>query len=156
MIREAGVLDITPIIDFLRPYHGESMFGKRGRVIDEDRLLETIGGAVLQDEWIVLVSLDDIGVNGVILAQTGYTFYQDLEMDIDLFYVSPDARGTGVSRMLVEEIINVAKNKKIGIIYCGCHSNMSDGGKNNKLYTNLFKKYGFEVTGTNLHLHIGD
>lgn len=155
MIHEATVLDIDNIIKLILPYHDESMFGGRGRVLCKKRLLETIGGAVLCDNWIVLVS-DNDGIDGVLLAGTGYTFYTDLEIDIDLFYITPEARGKGVSRQLVQEIIKVAKSKKVGIIYCGCHSNMADGGKNDKLYANLFRKYGFEATGTNLHLHIGD
>ena len=154
MIRKAELSDVNDIIQTIRPYHKESMF-KEKRIGNEDRLFMTVHNSVMGDGWTTLLSITDRSISGILIAYENYSFYDDSEMDIDFYYIPKEYRGSGVSRELIKAIKNIAIKRKIGIMYCGCHSNMADGGKNNNLFVNLFKKYGFEETGTNLHLEIG-
>jgi len=151
MIRHADIKDIDRLVELAHDYFKESMFYDK-RKLNDDRILETIGGAVFSDDWIVLVGEVEEKIEGYLIAYENYSFFTDNEIDIDFFYISAAARGTGLSRRLIEYIKGLAALRNIGIIYCGCHSNMNDDGRNNSLFTNLFKRQGFEVTGTNLHL----
>jgi GNAT superfamily N-acetyltransferase len=98
--------------------------------------------------------LIDDRVTAILMMYKNYSFYDTPEADIDFFYVSPQSRGNGTARLLVESAINIARDWKVDVLYCGCHSYMADGGKNNALFVNLFKRYGFKETGTNLHMEL--
>lgn len=148
MIRRATLADLNQIIEMTTPYHYEAGVNA-GRELSRDRILQTFYGAIMNDNWITLVD-DDL--TSILIACENYSFYDTPEMDIDFFYVSPESRSTGISRKLVEEIIKIARERRVAVLYCGCHSYMADGGTNDKLFSNLFKKYGFKETGTNLHL----
>ena len=148
MIRRATLADLNQIIDMTIPYHYEAGVNA-GRELSRDRILQTFYGAITNDGWTTLV---DDKLTSILIAYENYSFYDTPEMDIDFFYVSPESRATGVSRELVEEIIKIARERKVSVLYCGCHSYMADGGTNDRLFSNLFKKYGFKETGTNLHL----
>ncbi len=148
MIRRATLADLNQIIEMTTPYHYEAGVNA-GRELCQDRILQTFYGAITNDGWTTLV---DDKLTSILIAYENYSFYDTPEMDIDFFYVSPESRASGVSRELVEEIIKIARERKVSVLYCGCHSYMADGGTNDKLFSNLFKKYGFKETGTNLHL----
>lgn len=153
IIRRAAQDDIINIMNLCREYHGETMM--RNRKVNEERFFSTIYHSVLDDGWTTLIALDNDKVIGVLIAFENYSFFEDAEMDIDFFYIKKEYRGTQCARELVWNIKKLAISRNVGIIYCGCHSNMADGGKNNSLFMNLFKKFGFEETGTNLHLSLG-
>lgn len=150
MIRRATLADLSRIVDMTTPYHYEAGINA-GRNLCRERILQTYYGCITAENWTTLVNND---VTAILIAYQNYSFYDTPEMDIDFFYVAPEARATGVSRELVREIIKIAREQKIDVLYCGCHSYMDDGGNNNALFSNLFKKHGFVETGTNLHLRL--
>jgi GNAT superfamily N-acetyltransferase len=148
MIRRATLADLNQIIEMTTPYHYEAGVNA-GRELSRERILQTFYGAIMNEDWITLVN-DDL--TAILIAYESHSFYDTPEMGIDFFYVSPETRASGVSRKLVEEIIKIARERKVAVLYCGCHSYMADGGTNDRLFSNLFKKYGFKETGMNLHL----
>lgn len=151
-VRYAHAGDVCKIIDLIIPYHEEAMFS-HSRIPCDKRIFETVYGCVT-DDWDALVAEHNGQIVGVLFAYQNHSFYKDDEMDIDFFYIHKDFRGTQAGRLLVGEIKKIALARDIAVIYCGCHSNMDDGGKNDKLFTNLFGKFGFKITGTNLHLKL--
>ncbi len=76
------------------------------------------------------------------------TFYKDLEAEIVMFFVKKEHRGTGISRDLVFNMVAHAERNGCKIIYTSCASGISE--KNDKMYFNLFSKYGFKKLGTEL------
>lgn len=153
-VRFARLDDVPQILKFIEPYHEESMFNG-WRKLDWDTMHETIYMCVASD-WEVLLAVDGENIAGILIAYASKSFYKHPDMDVDFFYVGKEYRGTKAARLLVAEIVKIAKQQNITMLYCGCHSNMADGGLNDKLYVNLFRKFGFEVTGTNLHLTLGE
>jgi len=110
-------------------------------------------------EWIseyCVLARDDAGsIVGILGFYLANTYYKQKECDIVIFYIHPDHRGKGVSRMLVKFLNGFCEKRgDVGVIYTTSGSGMSE--KNNMLYTNLFKKEGFEVLGTELIRIIDD
>jgi GNAT superfamily N-acetyltransferase len=62
-----------------------------------------------------------------------------------MFYVDPEERGSGLSRLLVERCIEQFKEFEVGFIWAGSESGM--GRKNETLFNNLFLRYGFTEVG---------
>lgn len=95
---------------------------------------------------LAFVAIADGKVVGFVAAGLMRTFYKEPEMDIDMFYVLPDYRATGISRVLAKVIVEIADKFNVGAIYTSCLSGIDDS--NDKLYQNLWKKYGFQKLGT--------
>jgi GNAT superfamily N-acetyltransferase len=150
MIRRATLADLNKIIEMTIPYHFEAGVNK-GRALCYERILQTFYHCITDENRLTLI---DDGVTAILTMYKNYSFYDTPEADIDFFYVSPQNRGKGTARDLVESAINSARDWGVVVLHCGCHSYMADGGKNNSLFSNLFKKYGFKETGTNLHMEL--
>lgn len=156
-LSKATLDDVYSIYDACKSYYEESSNGT-DLVPDEQSALETLSIACGYPEDYVTFFITENGIKicGVVIVCAGKSWFKGREADIDFLYVLPEYRGKGVSRLLVEAAVSWAMDAEdINILYCGCHSRFEDGGKNDKMFTNLFKKFGFEVTGTNLHLLIG-
>ena len=85
---------------------------------------------------------------GIISSYFINSYYEEIEADIDLMFVLPECRGTGISRAMVKKILEHADLNGVAIVYTSCASGISD--KNEKLYSNLFGKFGFKPLGTEL------
>ena len=85
-------------------------------------------------------------VVGVAVTRLLRTFYDEIEADVDMFVVHKDYRGTGVARDLVNAVVANAEANNAKVIYTSCLSGL--GETNDKLYQNLYKKFGFEPLGT--------
>lgn len=94
-------------------------------------------------------------VVGVLSFFIHQTYYKQNECEVIMFYVKPEHRGTGLSRTMVKLIDKLCKESgKVHVIYVSSAS--GKGGNNDALFTNLFKKFGFKVLGTELIKVIGD
>lgn len=85
---------------------------------------------------------------GIISFYGVHSYFKQLEMEVDILYVLPEWRGTGLSRDLVSNLINQSDKNGVSAIYTSCRSRIND--RNDKLYQNLFSKFGFDVLGTEL------
>lgn len=74
------------------------------------------------------------------------TFYKQVEADVDMFFVLPEYRGTGIARALSTTISDIAEKGNAAIVYTSCLSELGD--KNNTMYENLWKKLGFRKLGS--------
>lgn len=142
-VLQASPADVDEVESFLYPgYFNESGYSH----LDYD----ANNCKAMISSWIK----DGIGLiiraNGIIVAFASIsfmrTFYKQVEADIDMFFVLPEYRGTGVARMLSNALSEIAKEGNAEVVYSSCLSEL--GEKNNQLYINLWKKLGFRELGT--------
>lgn len=135
--------DVDDIQKLIEPYHKESRYS--GLTYDPIMTRHTI------TQWIpetcVLARVDGKAV-GVFAMYFFRTYHKEPEADVVLFYIDPEYRGTGVSRLLVNALTMIADKKNVAVIYVSSGSGISH--ENDKMFSNLFGKFGFEKLGTEL------
>lgn len=145
-VRIAEMRDVLTIQDLIYPdYFKDSIY----KNLKYDRAATT--GFIT--EWVNNYCFVAENNDGKIIGVTAFyfvnTYYKEKECDILMFYVEPDYRGTGISRALVDAVVKTCKLRgDVGAIYTSSGSGIK--GKNNNLYSNLFKKFGFKELGTEL------
>lgn len=142
--------DVQTIREFIEPYFDESIYSREGLVYCPEQTIRTLVTAVMHESVDMVAVRDNSTLAGIAIVCYNASYFKGFEGDLDFFYVSPSFRGTGAARVLVSSCLEVAKERKANVLYCGCHSGMDDGGINNQMFVNLFKKQGFVVNGTNL------
>jgi L-amino acid N-acyltransferase YncA len=133
--------DVDGIIENIYPaYFAEAIYNKLTPSLDNARI--TVADYV--NRW-SYVAKEDGKVVGLAVADAQKSFYEELEFDINMFYVHPDYRGTGVARALRD--ILVSESDRIGakVMYTGCLSGVSEN--NEQTYLNLWAKVGFTRLG---------
>lgn len=136
--------DIQSIMEMLYPdYFEETIFGK-AMTYDEDNTYEMVRNYV--HNKICVLCKDGENIAGIAVILAGNTFYKEIEADIDFFMVRKRYRKTVVARMLAEEAQKQAEKIGAKVIYAACASGIDD--KNDNMFSNLWKKYGFEKLGT--------
>lgn len=139
----ATAADIDEIEGFLYPdYFDETTYS--GLDYDEALTKQQIAAWVSEDATIIIRSAGKIAALGVM--QLSRTFYKQIEADIAMFVVGKKYRATGISRALIDFLLRIADENQAAVIYSSCLSGIGD--KNNKMYVNLWKKYGFRELGT--------
>jgi GNAT superfamily N-acetyltransferase len=141
-IEKATYRDVNQIQDLMYPiYFNESAYS--------DFEYDPVRTRMTITTWLsglCFVAKDKNKIAGVFSMYFAQTFYKHLETDVEMFFVHPDYRGTQVARLLVDEMVRQSDMAGSKIIYTACASGINE--KNNKLYTNLFKKFGFKELGT--------
>lgn len=147
IIRTAYKCDREDIVDMLMEYFHETIYSK-SLTPNRERVGVLVDLAIEQDRAYIVRSLDDelaayMAINPV------YTYYDQPEMDIEIFVVHPDFRGTGASRVMVDVVKLKSEQLGCGVIYAQCGSGINEF-KNDQLWRNLFTKKGFHILGTEL------
>lgn len=94
-----------------------------------------------------VVMIDNI-VAGFAAYTVDQIWFEECQAYIDMFFIHPEARASGASRLLVEACIKGCKSLGASVIDTGCESEINT--LNDKLYRNLFAKFGFKEIGTAL------
>lgn len=147
--------DAADLLDACRPYFKESVYAKHLR-FSHAQAMDTFSLALAHNSYDFLVVYYNSQVAGVVITCYNASFFEGIEGNMDFFYILPDFRGTGAARALVAAALEEARRRGATVVYCGCHSGFDDGGRNNQLYVNLFKKHGFAVNGANMQLFMGE
>jgi GNAT superfamily N-acetyltransferase len=147
-MKKADISDIQKIYDYLRPYYTESSLQSRGTFSPENTIATLF--MWLKEPSCHVYYIEENGAFGIFALIVCSTYMEEPESDIDMFYVSPEGRGKGISRRLVEKIDQINKSLNVVNCYCASQSAFNDGGKNAMLYTNLFKKFGYKILGHSL------
>lgn len=139
MIRLATDDDIDAVESLCCEFAEETMYGKI-MTYSRENVIECI------KSWsgTLVAEIDGklVGFGSLVIA-TG--FFNEREADIDKFYVQPKYRGTGIARMLAENLVKLAIANDARVIYALCGSGIDE--KNDKMFENLWKKFGFKKTG---------
>lgn len=146
---------LDAVLDLLRSYYVEAGV-RRVQTLCEERFAATIRLALSHEDYGVFGAYDEDRLVGVVIGLVTWSFFKENEADIDLFYVDPAYRGTWVGRHLVDAVIKFCESRNCALIYTACAGMFDDSGKNDRLYVNLFRRFGFEETGTMVHKIIGD
>ena len=148
MIRRATIADLDAIYNLLVPHHYSpekhplyknnlSWNPERGRKMMENYFLGSV--------FIVELLGKPVGVSVVNFV---YTYYNEAEADIEMFYVAPECRRTSLVRDLAQATVDEIDRNRCAIAHLSYHSGYGD--KMGRLYENLWKKYGFVHLGTNM------
>jgi len=96
----------------------------------------------------ILVLRDGPKIGAMAILNTDAVFSLESAAYLYVFYVAPDYRGAGVGRTMVEGVLQACRELEVSHIYASSTAGFDDGGNNEKLFTNLFGKYGFKPLGT--------
>lgn len=140
----AEMKDAESIRDLIYPsYFDESIY--RDLTYDPDMTLNVIKGW-LRDRSFIVKDSESGKVVGFATIAFLRSFYKETEGDVEMFYVLPEYRGTWAARLLVNCLVENARANDAKVIYTSCLSGIDE--KNNTLYVNLWKKFGFKTLGT--------
>jgi GNAT superfamily N-acetyltransferase len=142
-IRRATMDDLDEIERILHPTYFEES-GYNGLDYCAEGTRRMIAEWIANDVAIIISSQGEPAAFGAMCL--GRTFYKQIEADVEIFYVMPKFRATGIARALTDILCRIADANGAAIIYSSCLSGMGD--KNHALYVNLWKKYGFRELGT--------
>ena len=143
IVRPAVIADADKIQGLLYPhYFNESIFKTLKYNAQSTR--DVINGYF--DGGVVLIAEDGEKAIGFCVLSAGRTFYDDIEADVEMFFVLPEYRGSGVSREMIKNVVAAADMNGAAVIYSSCLSGI--GEKNDSLWKNLWGKYGFKQLGT--------
>jgi GNAT superfamily N-acetyltransferase len=142
MIERMKLEDVDNILENLYPaYFKEAIYNKLTPSLSHARV--TIANYLNSFAY---VAKHEGRVVGIAVADMGNTFYEEIECDINMFFVHPDARRSGVARGLRDAILEDAARVGAKVIYTSCLSGISE--QNEQLYMNLWAKCGFQKLGT--------
>ena len=143
LVRTATKEDIGAIQGLLYPhYFQESGYGHLTYNAENTRkAIESYF-----DDGAVLLATKGGDAIGVCAVHAFKSFYDEIEVDVQMFFVKKEHRGGGVSREMVRYVIDSAEHIGAKIIYSSCLSGM--GGKVNALWQNLWGKFGFKFLGS--------
>lgn len=141
IVRRMNVDDTELVLEGMFRYFKETAFN--GMTPDFDACREIIRK---YSDGASFVAMDGENLAGFAFMFMGRTFYKEIEADCEMFFVLPEYRGKGTARALVEAILNAAETAGAKLIYSSGQSGI--GEVNQKLWHNLWGKYGFEQLGT--------
>ena len=104
------------------------------------------------DDAIALIEDDDGIITGVILGSVEKDCCRELCAYVIKMYVEVEFRGLGTARALVEAFQDEAKKLGASIIFASSTAGMGD--RVEKLYVNLFGRYGFVTLGRVLYKEV--
>ena len=140
IVREPTLADAQALYDCILPYADISMQGK-AVPINPVVVMESLCNVIQADNFVKQMVEVDGEVVGLAFGYYGNSWWTDPDCGVDFFYTSQK----GVSRLLLQCMIDGFKARGCGWMYAGAESAVSD--TNTRLYENLFKKHGFHDIG---------
>jgi GNAT superfamily N-acetyltransferase len=138
VIRRATPDDIPTLAAFGRAFAAES--GLPG-TFSEGASRRTLVNAIADPNWIVLV-LDESGeIRGGTILALNACYVEETQAYVQMLYVAPAWRGTDAGRRLVAAICDVVDARNCVSVFAS--PNAAIGGTNERLFVNLFAKFGF-------------
>lgn len=149
IVEEARYLDLPDIVFLLGEFAKESHRGPDG--FNHDKAYHSLFRMMEDPDIVILVARDGTKIAGISILSIDSVFEIYSQAYFYIFYVHPDFRGTDTARWLVARSVSESLFRGVAHLYVTSTAGFSDGGKNEKLFTNLFKKFGFSTLGTCLH-----
>lgn len=141
VIRVATVEDIPALLKLAEKFVSESSYGME---FDQARSEECLLTLIAHPDSVVYVS---DSVDGVIIASVVHDWCVKPVCYVEKMYVSLEARGTGIARVLVSSVINFAKMRDCSHIFASNHATLSR--RIGTMFENLLVKNGFFDSGKN-------
>ncbi len=142
IIRKANLSDLPFLIPLFRRFVEESSLPF---TFDEETTISYLTVVMEIENVIILVEEDDGVITGLILGSVDRDFCRESCAYVEKMYVETEFRGLGTARALVETFQDEAKKLGASIIFASATAGMGD--RVEKLYVNLFGRYGYTVLG---------
>lgn len=145
-IRQAGYDDIDAIVDTALAFWKESEYSKGEAPADPGRFKQFIREGLDRDGTRCIIAVSEGKVLGYVMFYLDFPDYKDgIDGELYQFFTHPQARGTGISRDLIEMMEQTYDDWGCGCRYAILSAEI--GEKELSQVKNLFAKFGYEVTG---------
>src|SRR5262245_1729217 len=124
---------------FGRTFAAES--GLPGTYCD-DATRRTLARALADPDWEVLVLDEDGEIRGGTILAFNASYIEEPQGYVQMFYVAPRWRRTTTARRLVAAICDIAERRGCAAVFVS--PNAAITGSNDRLFVNLFAKFGFQ------------
>lgn len=142
MIRKAKVEDLPELFSIAERFTEESSLKLTfDREVANTTFFKYING----ENTIFLIYEYDNLITGGIMGVVQRDFHKESSAYITKLYIEKEFRGLSISRYLLEEFEVEASKLGASMIFSSATAGM--GERVEKLYSNLFKRYGYQVLG---------
>lgn len=142
-VRKAEPADLDNLTDLARDYTNESGLPL---TFNRDHARRTFWGLLHAPGMdLLVVDIGETVLGGFSVTAYDSDYYDEVFAYIDKFYVSVELRGTGVARALAKAIVLCLDRRGARLALTSSAADM--GARNDMLYENLFKRYGFAPLG---------
>jgi GNAT superfamily N-acetyltransferase len=138
VIRTATSDDLSALLAHGRAFAAES--GLPGTFC-EAATRRTLGRAMADPDWHVLVLDEANQIRGGAILAFNAGYMREPQGYVQMFYVAPAWRGTDAARRLLAAICEVADARDCIAFFAS--PNAAIAGRNDRVFANLFAKFGF-------------
>lgn len=150
-VRAATLDDIPALLGLAHEFTDESQYGWHFY----ESAARTRFEAHIREEYTdVLVGVVNGRVVGLVILSWDRDFTEEAVAYVVKFYVRPEARGCGISRKLVDAILDWSQTHKCKHVFASSTANID--GKKDQMFINLFAKKGFKQQGVCLAKELGE
>jgi hypothetical protein len=142
----ANEMDIANLCLMMHEYAKEARQGEKRKIVSK-KVLEYVKKYLFHPDGRAYVAYMKDGGEpcGMLFGSVQEFVFKEKDASIDIHFIMPKYRGSDASRCLVEVAMREFYSDGIGDVYTASESGMGD--INNKLYENLYFKFGFEYAG---------
>ena len=141
MIRPAVESDLDQICAMSERFTEETTFPL---TYDPSLARETLWG-IVHDDHIFLVAHEDGILMGFIIGYVKKDFFCESCAYVRKFFIDKEFRGLGASRELLNAFEDASFELGATMVFAATHAGM--GVLAEKLYVNLFSRFGYQITG---------
>lgn len=144
------VYDIDDVMSLMRHYFLESGYSRYQNDCEycDETARQTFMEYLESPQTMCVMVKSGDNPAGFAVVGTKKTFYKKPDGDVVMFYVSPEHRATGASRILRDAVEECMDLFGCGPRFTECGSDLGD--KNTALYANLWKKKNYRIIGLTL------
>lgn len=145
--RKATLEDAALVVHCGRDFFRESNWGHM--TLDDDRIRETLIHMLTNDAFIVCVAETDEGIPaGFVIWCLENPWTVEMQALMVLFYIRPQYRSGGTASNLLDLSLELCQNGGAKMFFASSTAGFDDGGVNERAFTLLLKRRGFDGLGT--------
>lgn len=146
-IRQATPEDIAAIAHAGRDFFAESNW--HGLQLSSERIYSSLAYMLSNENFVMVLAETERGM------PAGFSFWQlenpwtvELMALMVLFYVRPDHRNAQLANGLLDYSLDLCKDKGAKMFYASSTAGFNDAGANERAFTALLRRKGFNVVGS--------
>ena len=143
--RKIASADIDSMVECADRFFNESRNKRFTENLPKFRAL--IEEAMKREQIAVLVTLDGATVVSYAILNVTDDFTNELIGDMYQFYVLPEYRGKGVSRLIAQAVVDQFDAWGCPLSHVCADTGIDDDGTTTRLFANLWGKFGYKQTG---------
>lgn len=131
--------DIPEILRMIYPEYFKESFISEGMNYDEENTTSLISSCI---DGICFVAKTEGKIIAFCAMAIYKTFYKELLGEVPFFFITPQCRGTKISRTFVEHLLDARQRNNVKKMMITASSKNPES---NKRVENLWKKFGFDA-----------